>query len=228
MIRLFVENDLVCGADIELSVFQAHYVRHVMRLKSGDEIACFNGRQGQWSGNLSYTKKSAFLKIQKQTQKQQNLPECILCPALIKKEAMDFIWQKATELGVTKIYPIVAERSVVKSFNSNHALAVVREACEQCERLDVPEIMEPDTLEATILKLKGKVRLVWLFERGGAADFHSTESAAFFVGPEGGWSEKEQKLLINKADDAWHLGNTILRAETACLAALAVYQSKKK
>lgn len=227
MIRLFLDYDLKEKKEIELSVFQAHYLCHVMRLKAGDEISCFNGRQGEWLAELSYRKKSALLEIQKRVKEQKDLPECILCPALIKKEAMDFIWQKATELGVTKIYPIIAERSVVKSFNLTHAMAVVREACEQCERMDVPEIFPPDTLMNTLIKLQDKM-CIWLSERGKSADYNCTQTPAFFVGPEGGWTEKEQKLLKQKAHAEWHLGQTILRAETACLAALAIYQAKKK
>lgn len=227
MIRLFVEGNLQAQIDIELSVFQAHYLCHVMRLKESDEITCFNGRQGEWLGTISYHKKKAFLQIQKRLYQQKKLPECILCPALIKKEAMDFVWQKATELGVTKIYPIIAERSVVKSFNQEHALSVIREACEQCERMDIPEIMKPDTLDHILEKLQDKT-CIWLSERGEGADYDSAETPAFFVGPEGGWSPKEQKLLKEKADCEWHLGQTILRAETASLAALAIYQAKKK
>ncbi len=227
MIRLFVEGSLSEKKEIELSVFQAHYLRHVMRLKEGDEISCFNGDDGEWMGSITYRKKKVVLKVQKQIQKQKNLPECILCPALIKKEAMDFIWQKATELGVTQIYPIIAERSVVKNFNQTHVLSVVKEACEQCERMDIPQIHTPDTLSNTLEKLKDKT-CIWLSERGGNTDYSCSEVPAFFVGPEGGWSEKEHKILAQKADSAWHLGQTILRAETACLSALAVYQAKKK
>ena len=228
MIRLFVEGELKEKSQLELSVFQSHYLCHVMRLKGKAEIACFNGSQGEWLAKLFYQKKKAYLQVQKQIQKQKKLPECILCPALIKKEAMDFVWQKATELGATKIYPIVAERSVLKTFNKARALSVVREACEQCERMDIPEIMAPDTLENTIKKLQGSVHLVWLSERGKGPCTDFDGVPAFFVGPEGGWSPKEQKLLSEKADNEWHLGQTILRAETACLAALSIYLAKKK
>ena len=228
MIRLFVEGELKEKSQLELSVFQSHYLCHVMRLKEKAEMVCFNGCQGEWLATLSYHKKKVFLNIQKQIQKQKNLPECILCPALIKKEAMDFVWQKATELGVTQIYPIIAERSVVKTFNLTHVLSVVREACEQCERMDVPKIMVPNTLENTIKNLQDSAHLVWLSERGKGACTDFDGVPAFFVGPEGGWSPKEQKLLSEKANNEWHLGQTILRAETACLSALAIYQAKKK
>jgi len=228
MIRLFVESELKVKSQVELSVFQSHYLCHVMRLKENDEVVCFNGYQGEWLGVLSYQKKKVFLQVQKQLQKQKNLSECILCPALIKKEAMDFVWQKATELGVTKIYPIIAERSVVKSLNRKHVMSVVYEACEQCERMDVPEIMDPDTLENVIKKLQNNICLVWLSERGGNPCDNFNAIPAFFVGPEGGWTPKEQKLLKEKANIEWHLGQTILRAETACLSALAIYQAKKK
>ena len=228
MIRLFVVDDLNENAHIELSVFQVHYLCHVMRQKEGAEVVCFNGRDGEWLAHLGYVKKKAFLKLQKQIRGQINLPECILCPALIKKEAMDFVWQKATELGVTQIYPIIAERSVLQKFNLEHAMSVIREACEQCERMDVPQVMPSADLNETLKKLKDKACIIWMSERGQGADFDCDQTPAFFVGPEGGWSEKEQQILKQNADCEWHLGQTILRAETACLSALAVYQAKKK
>lgn len=228
MIRLFVEGELKKDAVIPLSVFQAHYLCHVMRQKDGAQVVCFNGVDGEWLANLNYVKKKVFISLQQQLKKQINLSECILCPALIKKEAMDFVWQKATELGVTQIYPIIAERSVVQKFNLDHAMAVIREACEQCERMDIPQVMAPDTLESVLKKIQGKFCTIWLSERGQGADFDILKPPAFFVGPEGGWSEKEQKLLRQNTDYEWHLGQTILRAETASLSALAVYQAKKK
>ena len=228
MMLLFIESDLKATEFLELSVFQTHYLAHVMRLKEDDEIICFNGRQGEWTARLSYVKRKAFLTVQKQLRRQKNLPECILCPALIKKEAMDFIWQKATELGATQIYPIIAERSVVKSFNQKHVLSVIHEACEQCERMDVPQVQEPETLERVLQQLQGKAYLIWLSERGEEACGEFDKTPAFFVGPEGGWSLKEQKLLKEKANSEWHFGQTILRSETACLSALAIYQAKKK
>ena len=228
MIRLYVKDDLKKDILVELSVFQAHYLCHVMRQKEGAEIYCFNSRDGEWSAHLKCVKKKAFLNIQKQIKKQTNLSECILCPALIKKEAMDFVWQKATELGVTQIYPIIAERSVVHKFNLDHAMSVVCEACEQCERMDVPQIMPADTLENVIKKLKDKNSIIWMSERGKTSDFDFERVPAFFVGPEGGWTENEQRILSENADCEWHLGQTILRAETASLSALAVYQAKKK
>lgn len=228
MIRLFIDDDLNQNAQIALSVFQTHYLCHVMRQKEGAEVVCFNGRDGEWSAHLGYVKKKAFLHVQKQIRRQINLSECILCPALIKKEAMDFVWQKATELGVTHIYPILAERTVVHKFNLEHAKSVMIEACEQCERMDIPQIMPPNDLSETLKKLKGKACIIWMSERGQGADFDCTQTPAFFVGPEGGWSEKEQQILKQNADFEWHLGQTILRAETASLSALAVYQAKKK
>ena len=101
MIRLFVEGELKEKSQLELSVFQSHYLCHVMRLKEKAEMVCFNGCQGEWLATLSYHKKKVFLNIQKQIQKQKNLPECILCPALIKKEAMDFVYVENNEQNIS-------------------------------------------------------------------------------------------------------------------------------
>ncbi len=222
MIRLFVNADLCLGQKVLLPVKQAHYVCHVMRLKDGEELAVLNGRQGLWSAQVVLEKKQVFLKLLKQLLPQQNLPRRILCPALIKKEAMDLVLQKATELGATEIYPILAERSVVNHLNMERAQNIIQEACEQCERLDAPQLFAPKKLEEVILLLKGQADLIWLSERGKNGGQKTALVPAFFVGPEGGWSPKEQELFRKSKAIEWHLGHTILRAETASIAALSL------
>lgn len=222
MIRLFVDSDLSAQQKIVLPVKQVHYLTHVMRLKSDEEVEIFNGRQGVWRALLKQEKKQTTLICQEQIQQQIALKPCILCPALIKKEHMDMVLQKATELGATEIYPIVAERSVMHTLNMERAQSIICEACEQCERVDVPVLHTPQKLPQVLEELKEKTHLIWLSERGQTHKTSSDLPPALFVGPEGGWTQKEQDLFKQYHAQEWHLGHTILRAETACLAGLVL------
>lgn len=226
MIRLFIASDFSLGTRLILPVKQAHYVLHVMRLKQGDQLEVVNGHQGLWLGEIHVAKKQVFLTLIKHLLPAQNLPPCILCPALIKKEAMDFVLQKATELGITEIRPIVAERSVVSSLNLDRSEMIIREACEQCERLDKPCLYAPQSLYEVLTQLQGRATLVWLSERGQSQGQKGTLPSALFVGPEGGWSLKEQELFKKFKAVEWHLGHTILRSETACIAGVTLCLSE--
>ena len=226
MIRLFIAGDFSLGKRLMLPVKQAHYVLHVMRLKQGAQLEVVNGHQGLWLGEIQVEKKQFFLTLIKHLLPAQTLPPCILCPALIKKEAMDFVLQKATELGATEIRPIVAERSVVSSLNLDRSEMIIREACEQCERLDKPCLYAPQSLSEVLTQLQGQATLIWLSERGQSRGQKGTLPPALFVGPEGGWSPKEQELFKKFKAVEWHLGHTILRAETACIAGVALCLSE--
>lgn len=226
MIRLFVDKDFKKNEKILLSAPQIHYLMRVMRLSEGDKIVCFNGKQGDWEAILSCQKKVCFLIPQKQIFPQQKKSECILCLALIKREPLCFALQKATELGVTQIHLVQAERSNNERVNMARLLAIIMEACEQCERNDIPMLFAPEPLPKIIEKLLGKTQIVWLSERGITSGKASRFPPAFFIGPEGGWTNKEQKLFQQSEAISWHLGNTILRAETAALTAVALWQYK--
>ena len=221
MIRLFVDSDLSAQQKIVLPVKQAHYLTHVMRLKSDEEVEIFNGRQGVWRALLKQEKKQTTLICQEQIQQQIALKPCILCPALIKKEHMDMVLQKATELGATEIYPIVAERSVMHTLNMERAQSIICEACEQCERVDVPVLHTPQKLSQILDELKEKTHLIWLSERGQTHKTHSDLPPALFVGPEGGWTDDEVELLEQHGFARYSLGPRILRTDTAVIALLA-------
>ncbi len=224
MIRLFVEEKLSTGTKFVPDDKKTHYLLHVMRLKEGDEVLLFNGKDGEFLTTLiDVKKKNCALLIGKKTREQTLRSPLILCPALIKKENMDLVLQKATELGVTAIYPLITDRTIVRGFNLERANLIVSEAAEQSERLDKPKIFDPIKLSDLFLKLPEEVIPVFLTERGesGTQLLSDIISPAFIIGPEGGFTEKETAFLLTQKNIVpLHLGDTILRAETASIAIL--------
>lgn len=228
MIRLFVDSPLEAGKTLTLDEGQRHYLRDVMRRTVGEEVALFNGYAGEWLAEIrELSKKTAVLSIARELRPQplKKRPPCLLCMALVKKEPMDFILQKATEMGVSAIYPMITKRTVVRGFNRARAISLVREAAEQSERLDVPEVFEAAPLEAVAAAVPQGVQPVFLSERGASlGECHPDTGAAYFIGPEGGFTEEEARFLAALPGAATrHLGDTILRAETAALAVVACH-----
>ncbi len=227
MIRLFVTQDLSENTQIEPDVKQAHYLTHVMRLKDKEIVTVFNGRDGEWLAEIqTVSKKKTMLLVQSQSASQMYRKTCILCPAIIKKENMDLVLQKATELGATAIYPMITQRTVVRGFNVERALAIVREACEQCERNDVPVIHEPVPLEDILDMFTSEITLVHLAERATDTTLlDKTCKPAFLIGPEGGFTDTENAQIARYPSvKRVHLGTTVLRAETAAIGVLAAWQ----
>lgn len=227
MIRLFTPAPLQAENPIEASEKQMHYLCHVMRLTHKDIILLFNGKDGTWTAEINVIgkKRCTFIPL-RQIEPQQTRATCILCPALIKKENMDLVLQKATELGATAIYPLITERTVVRTLNTERARHIIYEACEQCERNDIPHLYEPQTLPTFLNTLPTEISLIHLAERATAGTTLSpTLKPAFLIGPEGGFTETENKRIANRSDTyIVHLGSTILRAETASLAILSAWQ----
>ena len=226
MIRLFVDLSLAENQSIPLDEKQGHYLMHVMRCRPEDRILVFNGRDGEWEAFVQAVSKKSWAVVPvRQVRKQVSDKPVILCPALIKKENFDFVLQKATELGVTDIRPIVTQRTVVRQLNKARAEATVREAAEQCERLTVPTIADPVLLPQALADLPTDVRVVYLSERGvTTAPIPKDDIVAFVIGPEGGFTPDEIDLLARrKGSLSCHLGTTILRAETAAIAILSCY-----
>ena len=223
MIRVFLTDKFVKGKDVSLFENQIHYLLHVMRQKEGGTISVFNGRDGEWEASIAeLNKKRGRIKPVRQMRIQEEEKPLILCPAIIKKENMDLVFQKATELGVTEIYPLITARTVVPKLNKMRAQSVLIEAAEQCERLSIPTLHEPQKLEDFFRSLKVDIKPVCLAERGKTQIIKSDKIPAFCVGPEGGWAPEEIALFQKKNADFLHLGQTILRAETASIAALTL------
>ncbi len=228
MIRLFINSSFSPKKQLSLTAPQSHYLTHVMRQTEGDSVVCFNGQQGDWNALLKKQKKDWNLELQKQIIPQQTRQKTTLCLSLIKRDCLVYALQKATELGVSEIYLIKAERSNNERVNMDRLTSIIYEACEQCERNDIPMLFAPDSLSQVMEKLKGKNSFVWLSERGKTKGEKFSLPPAFFIGPEGGWSEKEQALFQQAEAYSWHLGNTILRAETAALTALSLWQYREE
>ncbi len=227
MIRLFVSADLAEKSCITLDEKQHHYVRHVMRLNAGDELLLFNGRDGLWRAQIErLDKKQALVRGIEQVQAQTNCTGADLYMALVKKEAMDFVVQKAVELGVRAIHPVICARSVVSKINRERLQQIAVEAAEQCERLTVPVVQTPVSLAQALDEIPERQAVAFLNERGeNAGRLKRGQAAAFFIGPEGGWTPIEIKqLAAHPRAVGIHLDGTILRADTAALTALACYQ----
>ena len=226
MIRLFVMADLTAGDVVTLSEKQHHYVLHVMRLHAGEPVLVFKGRAGLWQGHFQQLdKKAARVFLQEQIQPQTPLEGADLYMAIIKKEAMDLVIQKAVELGVRSIHPVLCARSVVSKINQERLQQIAIEAAEQCERLNVPCLYPAVSLVQAVADLPVGQMLAFLNERGAqAGQLTRNQDVAFFVGPEGGFTPAEIQLMSSypKAVSV-HLGQTILRAETAAVAILSCY-----
>ncbi len=227
MIRLFTPYPLKPNSAVPMTPQQVHYLFHVMRQKCGETVLLFNGQDGEWQAVIdTLTKKNGTFMPTVQTRLQDKTHGDILAVALIKKDCFDFILQKATELGVTEIIPLITARTVVKQLNVERAQTILTEAAEQCERLDVPILHPVQTLPAF---LKNRTQpVVYLSERGttsGNMPLH--EPVCFAIGPEGGWHPDEIKLFESHPNvSALNLGRLILRAETAAISVLAAHRFK--
>lgn len=233
MIRLFIANDLSADTLIGLDKDQSHYLANVMRVKAGEDVALFNGRDGEWLGRLDKVAKAGVtIQVQTQTRPQTPEPDLWLLAAPIKKDRIDLVAEKATELGISALWPVFTHRTVMSRVNTDRLAANMVEAAEQCERLSVPEMREPVDLVKALSGWDAARPLVFLDESGGGAPInqalHSLQPGplAVLTGPEGGFDDSERALLARQPFAVpVSLGPRILRAETAAIAALSVVQA---
>ena len=235
--RLFVETDLVAGATAALDEQQAHYLRNVMRSADGAALRLFNGRDGEWKATLAFQgKKGASARIEPRTREQLAEPDLWLCFAPIKKARIDYIAEKATELGVSALQPVLTRHTAVERVNVERLHANAVEAAEQTERLSVPEVRAPVELANLLASWPATRRLLICDETGGGPPIAealgkldaATKAApwAILIGPEGGFAREELDQIRKMKDVlAVGLGPRILRADTAALAAIACWQS---
>jgi 16S rRNA (uracil1498-N3)-methyltransferase len=230
--RLFVDAPLGSGLSVVPAPPQAHYLLGVLRLKAGDTVELFNGRDGGWRAELrEVTKKSAQLHCTAQSQPQEPVPDLWLLAAPLKKGRIDWLAEKACELGVARLLPVETQRTVVDRLNLDRLHAHMVEAAEQCGRTAVPTL-EPLTSLAKLLKAwpAGR-RLLFCDESGGAPAFAALIAAgpgpwAILIGPEGGFTDQERALLRALPDVVpVSLGPRILRADTAAAAAISLWQA---
>ncbi|MDP7425906.1 MAG: 16S rRNA (uracil(1498)-N(3))-methyltransferase [Rhodospirillales bacterium] len=237
-IRLFVEENLQTGIDLEIKASQFHYLKNVMRLAIGAEVTLFNGRDGEYLAEITDSgKHSMTVKLMKQSRPQSDDPDIWLIFAPIKKNRLDMIAEKATELGVAKLVPVITDHTNVERVKTDRLRANAIEAAEQCHRLTVPEITEPMPLQKLLDNWDVTRRLLVMDETtvedgdagvsmatlGKSKDGQACD--AILIGPEGGFSASELDLLGNLPFvTKVSLGGRILRAETAALAALTLWQ----
>jgi 16S rRNA (uracil1498-N3)-methyltransferase len=235
--RLFVETGLAAGSEAGLDDAQAHYLRHVMRRADGAPLLLFNGRDGEWKAELSLRgKKGAAAQVIEQTRPQGPEPDVWLCFAPIKRARIDYIAEKATELGVAVLQPVLTQHTAVERVNVERLRANAVEAAEQTERLSVPEVRPPVDLMRLLADWPAGRRVLICDETGGgppiAEVLSGLDDAAraapwgIVIGPEGGFASAELTALRRMKDvTAVGLGPRILRADTAALAALACWQA---
>jgi 16S rRNA (uracil1498-N3)-methyltransferase len=228
--RLFVKSRLGPDRDIELDPPQAHYLINVLRCKTGDDVLLFNGEDGEWRGRLSAaTKKRASVALAEQTRPQVQRPDLHYLFAPLKRAHLDYMAQKATEMGASLLKPVITRRTVAERVNTARLTANAIEAAEQCGILWVPEVTAPETLSSVLETWDAGRLLVFADE----AAPHASPLAALFgerprplavlVGPEGGFAEEERALLLEAPFVLpISLGPRLMRADTAAVAALAL------
>ena len=229
--RLFLEADLSQGDDIDLSREQAHYLGSVLRRVEGASIRVFNGRDGEWRAEISEIgKKSGRLSVIESLRDQNEVPDMTLLFAPVRKHRTGFIIEKATELGVKTLKPVLTTRTQFPRFNHDKARLQAIEAAEQTERLDVPDIQSLQPLKDVLASWGGRP-ILFADEAGGgqsveAAVKNISAPAAILIGPEGGFSpEERQELLSLDYVTPVSLGPRILRADTAALSLLTLWQA---
>lgn len=231
--RLYSDRVLSAGALLELDAAQTHHLRNVLRLGAGTRIALFNGGDGEWWGEIQHLgKDDGRVQVTEQRRRSRLEPDLWLVFAPLKRARIDYLVEKASELGVSVLVPTLTERTVVERLNLDRLRAHARAAAEQTERFTVPEIREPALLSGLLAHWPAERRLLACVETGAApaiADRLAAErpgSWAVLVGPEGGFSDKELDGLVKLPFVcAVSLGPRVLRADTAAIAALSVLQA---
>jgi 16S rRNA (uracil1498-N3)-methyltransferase len=231
--RLFVESDLSAGARVATEAAQANYLLNVLRLKDGDAIVLFNGRDGEWRARIAEAKrKSCALVVEERLREQTPLPDLHYLFAPLKHARLDYMVQKAVEMGAGRLSPVITEFTQVGRVNLDRMRANVVEAAEQCGVLAIPPVDAPKKLAAALAEWEPKRRLIFCDEAASVVNPNEALKAlphgpaALLIGPEGGFSESERAdLFARPFVTVLSLGPRILRADTAAVAALALVQS---
>ena len=233
---MFVEHELSAGAHFALGKDQSHYLHHVMRRNAGDSMRVFNGKDGEWSARIASVGRVVEIETETRLRPQDEVSDVTLAFAPIKKSPMEFLVEKATELGAACLQPVITERTQVTRVNGERLRAQAIEAAEQSWRLSVPEIAEPTKLDEFLTTWAAKP-LLYCDERRADTPARSTLEAlqttrsksgpwAILIGPEGGFSPREQARLDALQNAlAVSLGPRIVRAETAAVMALTLWQA---
>ena len=231
--RLYVPQSLAPQTPVPISADQAHYLGRVMRLGVGDQARLFNGDDGEWLCDIiEITKRRCVLVPQEKLRAAQTLPDVEYLFAPLKVGRLDYMVQKATEMGAARLRPVMTEFTQVKRLKMERLVANTIEAAEQCNLVCLPEVSEPEKLAKVLDTWDENRRLIICDERADSDSPIETlkelagQPVALLIGPEGGFSEKEHaRLLSLPFVTPISLGPRIMRADTAAVAALAVVQS---
>jgi 16S rRNA (uracil1498-N3)-methyltransferase len=237
--RLFVEAPLAHGAVVTLGASQANYLVNVLRLKAGDAVLLFNGRDGEWRAELSAPRKKAVaLTVDERMRAQTSAGDLDYLFSPLKHARLDYMVQKAVEMGVSRLAPVIMRHTQAERVNLARMRANAIEAAEQCGVLAIPEIAEPKKLDSVVHGWKADRLLVFCDEEANVKDPVAALSSArsggitgrmpvsVLIGPEGGFADSERAALLKLPNVVrLALGPRILRADTAAVAALALVQT---
>ena len=227
--RLYVEAPLAGGADVALDRAQTHYLGSVLRLKSGNSVLVFNGRDGEWSATLTMRRRAAALVVADRARAQTQPADLHYLFAPLKAARFDYMVQKAVEMGVSRLQPVFTRHTQVTRVNVERMRANAIEAAEQCGVLSLPEIATPAALPHLMAERDSVRRLIFCDEASevtnpvAALTGLARTPLAVLIGPEGGFAADERALLLKQPNVVrLSLGPRILRADTAAVAALAI------
>ena len=236
--RLFLEQPIEAGRSLELSRAQANYLVNVLRLAGGEPVLAFNGRDGEWRAILRSGRKAVVLEVLEQTRPQAAAGDLEYLFAPLKHARLDYMVQKAVEMGASRLVPVRTRHTQVRRVNLARMRSNAIEAAEQCGILNLPQIGEPVSLDEIVAGWTPTRLLVFCDEDAGTADpvaalsparsggLVGTLPVSLLVGPEGGFAEEERKALSGLPNVIrLALGPRILRADTAAVAALALVQA---
>jgi 16S rRNA (uracil1498-N3)-methyltransferase len=222
--RLFVDQALGAGQSVTVD---GNYLAAVLRLGPGDQVKLFDDRTGEWLAAIAEAgKKHVTLTVGERLRERERVPDLWLLFAPIKRGRIDWLVEKATELGVSRLVPVVTRRTIVDRLNLDRLRAHAVEAAEQCGRTALPELAEPRKLDA-ILRDWPEGRVLYFADEGGGAPLAAAAGpAAILIGPEGGFTEEERVSIREMAfARPVSLGPRILRADTAALAAISLWMA---
>lgn len=229
--RLFIDDTLAAGQSRRIDGNAAHYLAQVMRVAPGSIIILLDNQTGEWTAEVTATSRRAVdVTVTQNLRPREPVPDFWLCVAPIKKHHFDLVIEKATELGVDRILPVLTRRSVVDKVNAERMGVIMREAAEQCARTALPELAPPVPLPRLLADWPQERTIFFADENGGESAATTIARhpgpAAILIGPEGGFDDDERALI--RAHPQAHpisLGPRILRAETAAIAATAIWMA---
>ena len=231
--RLFVDATLAAGETVALERDQSNYLGNVLRLGAGDTILAFNGRDGEWQASIAGRKRPDSLTIVAQTRPQDRLPDLAYVFAPLKHARLDYMVQKAVEMGASSLQPVLTRFTQVSRVNGERMRANVIEAAEQCGILSIAEVAEPMALDRYLGQRDQQRMLIFCDEAaevtGPMQALQSgltSDGIDVLIGPEGGFAEEERAILLRQPRTLrLSLGPRVLRADTAAVAALALVQA---